>query len=214
MYGWPLLCHCERGMRRENTMKMAQQLATEAKAIVALAFRNGPIENLHAGVECPACKEDPNVSHISQTENEGADEVRCRSGLQALMVKGPRSGRLPGANCLWISLHVSVGRAEDHSVIKVLPQLALRDREQRSSTQSDHRVREMAIDFVGRLLQSIASTPGACSGSLRAGSRCRPDRRCDLRCATSQVSSRPIRAYPELRVHSPASSIPALPGSS
>ena len=30
-------------------MKLDHDLAMEAKAIVALAFRNGPIENLHAG---------------------------------------------------------------------------------------------------------------------------------------------------------------------
>lgn len=32
-----------------------QQLAREAKAIVALAFRNGPIEEIHAGRDCPTC---------------------------------------------------------------------------------------------------------------------------------------------------------------
>ena len=32
-----------------------KRLAREAKAIVALAFRNGPIEKIHAGKECPTC---------------------------------------------------------------------------------------------------------------------------------------------------------------
>jgi hypothetical protein len=32
-----------------------QQIAREAKAIVALAFRNGPIEGIHAGQPCPTC---------------------------------------------------------------------------------------------------------------------------------------------------------------
>jgi len=32
-----------------------QAIAREAKAIVALAFRNGPIEDLHAGPPCPTC---------------------------------------------------------------------------------------------------------------------------------------------------------------
>lgn len=31
------------------------RLAREAKAIVALAFRNGPIEDIHAGKPCPTC---------------------------------------------------------------------------------------------------------------------------------------------------------------
>jgi hypothetical protein len=33
-------------------------LALEAKMIVALAFRNGPIEALHAGKPCPTCSAD------------------------------------------------------------------------------------------------------------------------------------------------------------
>jgi len=40
-------------------------LALEAKMIVALAFRNGPIENLHAGKVCPTCSVDRGYSRIS-----------------------------------------------------------------------------------------------------------------------------------------------------
>ena len=43
-------------------------LAREAKAIVALAFRNGPIENVHFGRPCPACAGKPGVSRISNDE--------------------------------------------------------------------------------------------------------------------------------------------------
>ena len=43
-------------------------LAIEAKAMVALAFRNGPIEALHAGKPCAVCCGNPNVSHISDEE--------------------------------------------------------------------------------------------------------------------------------------------------
>ena len=43
-------------------------LAIEAKAMVALAFRNGPIEALHAGKPCEACSGIPAVSHISDEE--------------------------------------------------------------------------------------------------------------------------------------------------
>jgi hypothetical protein len=32
-----------------------RDLVREAKAIVVLAIRNGPIENSHAGKSCPAC---------------------------------------------------------------------------------------------------------------------------------------------------------------
>ena len=49
-------------------MKLDPDLATEAKALVALAFRNGPIEDLHAGRPCTACSGKPEVSHISDEE--------------------------------------------------------------------------------------------------------------------------------------------------
>src|SRR6202140_3415752 len=39
-----------------------RDLVREAKAIVALAFRNGPIEDMHAGKPCPACEGQPGYS--------------------------------------------------------------------------------------------------------------------------------------------------------
>jgi hypothetical protein len=47
------------------------EIASEAKALVALAFRNGPIENLHAGRPCPACSGKPEISHITDEEMKG-----------------------------------------------------------------------------------------------------------------------------------------------
>jgi hypothetical protein len=49
-------------------MTLDPDLAAEAKALVALAFRNGPIENLHAGTPCAVCRGRPDVSHISDEE--------------------------------------------------------------------------------------------------------------------------------------------------
>ncbi len=43
-------------------------LAREAKSLVALAFRNGPIEDVHAGKECPTCAGKSEYSHITQAE--------------------------------------------------------------------------------------------------------------------------------------------------
>ena len=37
----------------KRKMTLDPELATEAKAIVALAFRNGPIEDVHAGKSVP-----------------------------------------------------------------------------------------------------------------------------------------------------------------
>jgi hypothetical protein len=46
-------------------MTLVPEIAAEAKALVALAFRNGPIEDLHAGSVCPTCFSRPEFSHIS-----------------------------------------------------------------------------------------------------------------------------------------------------
>jgi hypothetical protein len=43
-------------------------LKREAKAIVVLAFRNGPIEDLHAGKTCPTCNGKTGYSRISDDE--------------------------------------------------------------------------------------------------------------------------------------------------
>jgi hypothetical protein len=40
----------------------------EAKSLVALAFRNGPIESVHAGKDCPTCAGKSEYSHITQAE--------------------------------------------------------------------------------------------------------------------------------------------------
>ena len=49
-------------------MTLDHTLALEAKAMVALAFRNGPIEAVHAGSPCAVCCGNPAVSHISDDE--------------------------------------------------------------------------------------------------------------------------------------------------
>jgi hypothetical protein len=43
-------------------------LAQEAKSIVVHAFRNGPIEDIHAGVGCPRCMGKVKYSHITDEE--------------------------------------------------------------------------------------------------------------------------------------------------
>jgi hypothetical protein len=47
---------------------MRQTIAREAKAIVALAFRNGPIEQVHAGCACPTCTGHEDFSRITDDE--------------------------------------------------------------------------------------------------------------------------------------------------
>ena len=52
----------------KESWKAKRTLAREAKAIVLLAFRNGPIETVHAGKRCPTCAGNPEYSHISNEE--------------------------------------------------------------------------------------------------------------------------------------------------
>jgi hypothetical protein len=52
----------------EITPKNLLAVAREAKALVALAFRNGPIEDVHVGMVCPTCDGNPEYSHITQDE--------------------------------------------------------------------------------------------------------------------------------------------------
>jgi hypothetical protein len=49
-------------------MTLVPELSAQAKAIVALAFRNGPIEDLHAGKLCATCCDQQEFSHISDEE--------------------------------------------------------------------------------------------------------------------------------------------------
>ena len=48
-------------------LNLDPELAREAKALVALAFRNGSIEDLHAGRSCPTCSGNADISHSPMT---------------------------------------------------------------------------------------------------------------------------------------------------
>ena len=52
----------------KRKMTLDPELAAEAKSIVALAFRNGLIEDIHARKDCPTCSRKSEYSHITQTE--------------------------------------------------------------------------------------------------------------------------------------------------
>jgi len=43
-------------------------LARDAKTIALFAFRNGPLEHLHAGKLCPLCSGNAEYSHITDAE--------------------------------------------------------------------------------------------------------------------------------------------------
>lgn len=53
---------------RTNDRGPTSNLAREAKALAALAFRNGPIEDLHAGKVCSLCHGRPGYARITDAE--------------------------------------------------------------------------------------------------------------------------------------------------
>src|SRR5690242_18705859 len=53
---------------RNKRAPARKHLARESKVIVALAFRNGPIEDVHSEKTCPTCAGNPAFSHITDEE--------------------------------------------------------------------------------------------------------------------------------------------------
>ena len=75
------ISHCQQtsayrgAVRLSMKMTLDPDLAEEAKALVALAFRNGPIEDLHAGRPCKVCSGNQEISHISDEEMKAIMKV-------------------------------------------------------------------------------------------------------------------------------------------
>ena len=61
--------------------------AAEAKAIVVRAFRNGPLEDIHAGTLCPVCAGDPTVSHVTQAEMKTLVKYAVREVYSLLLLR-------------------------------------------------------------------------------------------------------------------------------
>ena len=68
-------------------MTTQEQTAKEAKAIVALAFRNGPIEDVHAGTDCPTCSGKSEYSRITQSEMKNIMKTAVNRVYTLLLVK-------------------------------------------------------------------------------------------------------------------------------
>ena len=64
-----------------------RRIAREAKAIVALAFRNGPIEQIHAGRSCPTCAGRAGFSRITDDEMKAIMKNAVNRLYQLLVLK-------------------------------------------------------------------------------------------------------------------------------
>jgi hypothetical protein len=56
--------------KADKELIMDPELAAESKAIAVSAFRNGPLEDVHPGKECPTCSGKIEYSHITQDETK------------------------------------------------------------------------------------------------------------------------------------------------
>jgi hypothetical protein len=63
------------------------EIAREAKAIVALAVRNGPIEDIHAGQPCPMCTGRVGFSRITEDEMKAIIKHAVNHVYQLLVLK-------------------------------------------------------------------------------------------------------------------------------
>jgi hypothetical protein len=75
----------------KRKMTLDPKLAAEAKSIVALAFRNGPIEDIHAGKDCPTCFWKVRIHPHNANRNEEDREEGGGRGLQVALAETERS---------------------------------------------------------------------------------------------------------------------------
>ena len=68
----------------------ASELEREANAIVLLAFRNGPLEDIHAGQPCPHCVGNPRYSHITDDEMKSIMKTAANRVFTLLTLKDAR----------------------------------------------------------------------------------------------------------------------------
>jgi len=84
-------------------------IVREAKAIVALAFRNGPIELVHAGQPCPTCAGRPGFSRITDDEMKAIMQNAVDRVHALLALKGRRSSGVRTSDSVWRAIYGKVG---------------------------------------------------------------------------------------------------------
>lgn len=64
-----------------------KELIREARAIVALAVRNGPLQDVHAGVTCPTCSGEEGYSRITDAEMQKIIKVAVSQVFRLLWLR-------------------------------------------------------------------------------------------------------------------------------
>jgi hypothetical protein len=81
----------------KRRMTLDPDLAAEAKSLVVLAFRNGPIEDVHAGKECPTCVGKSEYSHITPAEMKNIMKQAVGTVYKLLWLKRNDPGKYEAA---------------------------------------------------------------------------------------------------------------------
>ena len=100
------------GMAKRLASSVDPRLAKEAKSIVAQCFRNGPIEDLHAGIKCPTCSGDEKYSHITQREMKRiiAHHEECGGqGLHSALAERTLPRQVPSLHRVWCTPRKPMG---------------------------------------------------------------------------------------------------------
>ena|ERR1700722_3736009 len=93
-----------------TTKSDQSDLIREAKAIVVLAFRNGPIEDLHTGNACPTCNGKTGYSRISDDEMKLIMKNAVNRVYSLLRLKVDDPDTYNSADCLRRTVHLDLGR--------------------------------------------------------------------------------------------------------
>lgn len=99
-------------------MTLDPDLAAEAKALVALAFRNGPIEALHAGKPCPMCSGKADVSHVSDDEMKAVMKSAVDTLYRFALAARLRSSCLQRSARVRAAQHVAMERSGPPEAVK------------------------------------------------------------------------------------------------
>jgi hypothetical protein len=90
--------------------KPDEGLAEEAKAIVALAFRNDPVEDVHAGKVCPVCNGSAEYSRITDDEMKAMMKLAVNAVYKLLCNRDYDSEAYRKSIQHGVRFHVPLGR--------------------------------------------------------------------------------------------------------
>lgn len=99
-------------------MTLDPDLAAEAKSLVALAFRNGPIEALHTGKPCPVGSGKAEVSHLYDDEMKAVMKAAVDTLYRLLWQRDYDPAAYQGSARVRAAQHVAMERSGPPEAVK------------------------------------------------------------------------------------------------